>query len=366
MYTGNEIEEKINATELTEISFYSSEERNYRDTYIKLSALYPIKRINFLGEESLSDFEEIKKFCFFLRDYCAAGDKEMPDLRIMTSEKLLTEEIFRFLQEFRFKITVSIEAGQIIRGSFSEKYNSVDGVNLFQECVSILPCEKIKQMDEAAFKSYLDFCEKLSCDRVAVLLSDDGRNKDSGDAAIIKKIDEFYNFYAKYCISRILDGTLKKYHVSIIGIIIAVLRGGNRSLCEAGIGQIYVDGNGDIYPCRHFCMEGERMGNISRPEGIAAKIEEQRKKYKERLNKKCGNCALTEFCDEAICIGNTAAIAAEKIRDTELWHNVNKIRCNHVIKEMYDVTESEKNTSHFVEQFTRYIKRITGTPAPEK
>lgn len=335
-----------------------------------------IERINFFGGEPLLNFKELEKFCRYLREYSKQNKTEMPKLGIITNGTFLNEEVFSFLGEYDFGITISIDGPQKIhdgnriykngKGSFADVYKNItkqikrsDKSIIFDACEATLTIENLCEMSDVDMDDYFEFFENLPCKTIGILFAlEDKIDSYLEDSRVVNQIEKFYSHYTNYCIKKIINGTLQKKHLEIINNILAVLQGGEYAFCNAGISQIFINVKGEVFPCQRYYLEEKKMGHIDCPEAILHEVDNIKRTYKNRISQQCLECAIHGMCYATSCAGNNLAINGKENECVKFLCVTNKIRCEAVIKQMYNVVSDEKQNKLFVEKMKNYIKRV--------
>lgn len=276
--------------------------------------------VQFHGGEPLTRFDLIRNAILNNGD---AND--LLDFRIQTNATLLTEEILQFCKDYEVHLGISVD-GPPALNAITRRFRdgrSVDGIlaekiELIKRflprhtisCLCVLSAANVEHAVEV-----MEFVFEKSIDDVSILpLYPDFSNCLTDDNHIIPRTKDMVRFSER--VFDIWVAELKKgRRVSIPNFQIWFwnLMGGNANFklnttsCGVGQSMIFIDKDGEVYPCGPFSYEREfSMGNILSMDTIQQLYESRVfHMFSERKTdavEKCTDCAL-----QGICLGGCPA-----------------------------------------------------------
>lgn len=345
------------------------------DQFIKIyNSFEDISGVEFFGGEPMLNYTAIEKFIDYLKQDCCKSNKKMPKLGIITNGTLINSNNWKFFQENDVKVTISIDGPLAIndsnriykngKGTFNDimdaiSNNDASGNYIFNACEATLTLDNLLKMGEQQMIEYFDFFEGIPCHTVAILFAiNNSKAVVDVSSRTIEKLRDFYSVYVEYCIARMINGNLKRYHTDILNSIKAFLFGGEEKSCGAGISQIFVNVNGDFYPCQRYYMESQKMCGFNDIEILEHKIESLKANFSERLNDDCMVCEYKTMCEGAACPGNNLAINGSENKVIDLMCKVNKIRNEIVLRKLFSIITNTDKRDLFMKCYAFYMKRM--------
>ncbi len=345
---------------------------DYVRTYDIINDDHLVKAIEFFGGEPLLNYTEIRRFCEYVRKQRAKEKLPMPELGIITNGTLINKDVWNFLDDFGFKITISLDGPQSIndknrvykngRGSYDDVMKNLDisgKKNAFTACEATLSCDVLEKMSVEEMVEYIDFFEKLPCKTVAILFAiDEDSEKYARKDTFIDKLEKFYEVYVEYCVSHIMIGDLKLYHTDIINAIKAFIVGGEFSYCRAGVRQIFINVSGEIYPCQRYYGLREKFGTVDDYEEVKKAINCYKDDIESRINRKCFLCEFSHMCQGNSCPGTNLAINNSENDYIELLCVVNKTRNAQVLKKLFEIITDHGKSKQFMDNLRNYLNML--------
>lgn len=308
--------------------------------------------IQFHGGEPLLHFHLIKNA--ILSNLAA---KELLDFRIQTNATLLTDEILEFCKEHDIHLGISVDGPPSVNaitrqfhdGRYIDKIIS-EKIELIKRylprhtisCLCVLSSANVEHASEV-----MDFVFEKGIDDVSILpLYPDFSNCLTDDNHIIPRTKDMVKFSEQ--IFDIWIKELQKGHrISIPNFQIWFwnIMGGNANFklnstsCGVGQSMIFIDKDGEVYPCGPFSYEKSfSMGNIKTIETIQqlsnSMIFQLFSKRETSMVEKCSDCAL-----QGICLGGCPANSYLKHKDIfkndpfcEYWEGVLEYVAKRVIE----------------------------------
>lgn len=298
--------------------------------------------VQFHGGEPLTQFELIRK--------AVEGNKNLNsnlDFRIQTNATLLTEEILLFCKEYDIHLGLSID-GPPELNAITRRFKNGKPVNFAIErniplikkylprhtisCLCVLSAANANYAEDV-----LEYVFNNSIDDVSILpLYPDFSNCITDNNHLIPRTIDMVNFSSK--VFDIWVNELRKGHVVSIPnfqIWFWNLMGNNANYVlnstSCGVGQslIFIDKDGEIYPCGPFSYEKEfSMGNISSISSLNELCDsEVFKSFHYRTVNHIEECKDCVF--QGICLGGCPANSYLKNKDVfkkdpfcEYWEGI--------------------------------------------
>ena len=276
--------------------------------------------VQFHGGEPLTRFDLIRNAILSNGEANA-----LLDFRIQTNATLLTEEILQFCKENDVHLGISVDGppalnaitrrfrdGRSVDSILAEKIELIKRY-LPRHTVSCLCVLSAANVEHAA--EVMDFVFEKSIDDVSILpLYPDFSNCLTDDNHIIPRTKDMVRFSER--VFDIWIAELKKgRRVSIPNFQIWFwnLMGGNANFklnttsCGVGQSMIFIDKDGEVYPCGPFSYEKDfSMGNILSVETVqqlyGSKVFRMFSERRTGAVEKCSECAL-----QGICLGGCPA-----------------------------------------------------------
>ncbi len=276
--------------------------------------------IQFHGGEPLIHFPLIKKAIL-----SNLGANDLLDFRIQTNATLLTNDILAFCKEHEIHLGISVDGPPSIN-AITRQFQDGTGIDkiisekieLIKQylprhtisCLCVLSAANVEHASEV-----MDFVFEKGIDDVSILpLYPDFSNCLTDDNHIIPRTKDMIQFSVRVFdiwISELQKG--RKISIPNFQIWFWNMMGGNSNYklnttsCGVGQSMIFVDKDGEVYPCGPFSYEKNfSMGNIEAIENIQqlynSEIFQLFSKRETSKVEKCLNCAL-----QGICLGGCPA-----------------------------------------------------------
>lgn len=286
--------------------------------------LYPegIRRIQFFGGEPLLNFELMKKGIEWIITHFENINLEIPSFTIVTNGTLITPEIHSFFNKYKVNVTVSIDGNKEVNdinriyksnglGTYAKIVENLEMMN--EERNYILMLEMT--VDEANIKQFKESGKLLDIESllqfkpdmfhiVPAIWPDNCENCRRGDLDYIESLkDYFAELTQKSADSITLENSFNIMKASSMALLILKKRK-KKHMCGAGLDEISISVDGDIYPCFAFIGEKELcMGNVYEA------LSDRYKNVYEQCNnnrydniQECKECWANGLCSN--CIGN--------------------------------------------------------------
>jgi len=310
--------------------------------------------IQFHGGEPLLKFDLIKNAIFKNKN-----QNHLLDYRIQTNATLLNDDILEFCKEHNIHLGISIDGPpklNAVTRQFSDgsPIDSIVKMNL-EKIKSILPKHNISCLCVLSSanvhhaEDVLDYVYSNNIDDVSILpLYPDFSNCITDDNHLIPRTNEMVDFSSKV-FDIWLNELEKGREISIPNFQIWFwnLLGKNANFiinntsCGVAQSMLFVDSNGEIYPCGPFSYEGKfTMGNIKDSEIQELKESVIFNDFENRNVKnveECKECVL-----QGICLGGCPANSYLKTKDIfqkdpfcEYWFGI----ISHIVKRIIEKPE---------------------------
>lgn len=309
-----------------------------------------IAQIQFFGGEPLLNFTLMKKACHWTKDYFAERNLEMPQFTVITNGTIMNQDITDLFDEFHFRVTVSLDGNKeindrnrIYKGSKNSVFDTV--VKNIQYLKEHCHCPFMIEMsvDTANIHQFLAedslkdvktllALEPYAIHIVPVMWADEDHvcNSPPYRIDLIKYFDELARFH--------IEENRKGNTVTLTKVYHIINQLGDKKLkkyfCTAGLEELSIDAQGDIYPC--FMLIGENrymMGNVYREdtEKYDFIINELLSNTMES-NEKCSSCWAKGLCSN--CIGGSYLQTGDIRVPSENMCRINKVQIERAMAEI--------------------------------
>lgn len=252
--------------------------------------------ISFFGGEPLLNFSLIRKCVEYIEKFKNIKSSYM----ITTNGTLMTREIVKFLEYYKFDIMISIDGNKKVHDVYRKYYSGkgsydcvVRGINLFAN-KEVLNTRITIGNHNPDINQYIDSILNLGVKRVTFAV--DYNISTSSFEVFIESIQKLMNRY----FDDIMIG--KYYDITNFSSIIVAIALNQRKLafCNAGISYLTVSAEGILYRCPRFI--GNKKYSIATVSDVE-KLEEMGQLFKESLkstpgerNDECNKCVYTYIC----------------------------------------------------------------------
>lgn len=335
-----------------------------------------IKEINFFGGEPFLNINAIEIICSeFLSEYNNKKIDYLPRFTVVTNGTILNNELINLINEYKIKIMVSLDSSieeindycRIFRdgkGSFNIIDNNIKTMRKFTGEPSIIEATYTKLHYDNDI-SYLDIM-KSNYERYGIKRNIIVKVSYTNNALV----DYDENIYFNNININNIDGNTFEKRILLFlsdGLIdvklIEFLAGLNTkkyylNFCNAGIGQIAIDINGNIYPCQMFVdvnlsNKDFCMGNVN--QGISKEYLEIIDEL-ESINKsieQCDNCNYKLTCRECLFDMNNNGLENTFKKCYE-----NELRYAQSYRSLVKIIEKEENLKILLNQIKNLYKII--------
>ena len=269
-----------------------------------------IESICFFGGEPLLNFEEIKKFVPQCIEYFENKGFDIPKIAVSTNLTLLNDEMISFFQKYNIMIVSSLDGPQKINDAarvyksgeasvfekLSNNFAKLKEHNMDYYLQMVINKNHIDSYKKGEAIKWLEELEGIGYKDLAIVpVETENMNLKIEGKSNLEKLDsiarEITNYYidklfkeGEYCISK-----------GIIGALSEVASNKYKRSCQSGH-SLFIDSDGDIYPCQLFCTnESYLLGNV-----YEEKIDKVKSEYianVDRMNSEfCKKCEARKIC----------------------------------------------------------------------
>ena len=173
----------------------------------------------------------------------------------------------------------------------------------------------------------------------------------------LKTIKNFYSAMVDFYFERLLDENSTIPFISnVYSVLISLLSNNQAKMCGAGINQIYLTPNGEIYPCQaYYATNASYMGNISDMDKFWEKHYKVSLDYPNRTPELCVDCIYFRYC-EAKCPGSGLLVTKKENGITPIRCESAKIIIHRVLENMARIGNNEGLMSIFSKRFSQAVE----------
>lgn len=143
---------------------------------------------------------------------------------------------------------------------------------------------------------------------------------------------------------------------NVYSVLISLLSNKQAKMCRAGINQIYLTPNGEIYPCQaYYAANASHMGNISDMDKFWEKHYKSSLDYPNRTPKLCVDCIYFRYC-EAKCPGSNLLVTKEENGITPIRCECAKIIIHRVLENMARIGNNKGLMNIFRKRFSEAVE----------
>ena len=310
--------------------------------------------VQFHGGEPLLKFDLIKNAIIKNKKH-----NHLLDYRIQTNATLLSDDILFFCKEYDIHLGISID-GPPNLNAITRRFSDGSPIDLIvkrnlEKIKNIIPKHNISCLCVLSSanvhhaENVLNYVYENSIDDVSILpLYPDFSNCITDDNHLIPRTNEMIDF-SKKIFDIWLSELEKGREISIPSFQIWFwnLMGKNANFiinntsCGVAQSMIFIDNNGDIYPCGPFSYEGKfTMGNIMDIDIQDLKKSKIFHEFENRSTQNVEECKECVF--QGICLGGCPANSNLKTKDIfqkdpfcEYWFGL----ISHIVKKIIDKPE---------------------------
>lgn len=342
----------------------------YMDTIkFVMENMYPdgISSISFFGGEPLINYKQIELFIEKCKNYFIENNWKIPIFAISTNSILINDEMLTFFKKHNVQIGLSLDGIKTINDS--ARYSERRNLSVYEEVV-----KKVNKLKEYG----IDYAFQMTINKNHLDVYKDGmfskwmRELDVFDGHILaivpvtsdedsfgitseedlSKLDTLSREIANFYINEIFTDDSKKIAPGVVAPIIQIAKRKMNSSCSAGH-SIFVDTDGEIYPCHMFCNDDHfSLGNINSELLNHASISNNIN-IKRKEGEACKHCIAQNVCS-IWCKGL-------QYLNTGDMHNVLKERCvfqRAIFEECIKTLYKLKNDSEKMKILSQNLKRM--------
>lgn len=299
---------------------------------LKTLDLYPngIDKIQFFGGEPLLNFELIKQSVPWIEQQFVSRNLVIPMFCMVTNGILFTQEVHNFCNEHHLNVTISLDGNKEINdGNRVLAFglgSTYDAVHKSMEIVSrnrtydlmiemTLTKSNIRQFNKTGELTDVQDIMSFSPDTLHVVPVICSPEKDADfiwSQADYQSIRQYFAALTELSVTTALTShPVNVMQVANIGSLL-LNRQKKTYLCGAGIFELSVSSNGDVYPCFAFIGSAEMlMGNVHNDSNLQEDSRFQSVRSRLLSNAysnipSCKECWLKGLCSN--CIGNAYEI----------------------------------------------------------
>lgn len=341
-----------------------------------------ISKIVFFGGEPLLNFSLIKQVCEFTSEYCNERHFKIPMFAIVTNGTIYSDEIKKFLNQFKIALTVSIDGQKEIndqlrvfpdgKGSSELVLENISKFNYAREYPLMIEMTFTKKHIENNFmySTLIDYVVSLGADEIIispVLLSPNNPLYESLniDEKAVKEVCEDISCGVRKIISSLaLLSYPRPIYNFLMPLAIEIMKQQHTiRFCPAATSRVAIDWRGNIYPCQMFIGKKEfYMGNICNgdfPNDQFFKINRYFLEYVKNkikgINTECKNCWIRYLCEE--CPARNIIINGNINIPVKTSCIFKKIEIEALLKELLNIREDKIRYKHFLTNLVNYFKR---------
>lgn len=273
---------------------------------------YPegVKSISFFGGEPLLNFKEIKKFVPKCMEYFNSKNIEPPVFAVSTNLTLVDNEMIEFFKKYDIVLVSSIDGpidindkARVFKGKqdsvykklkdVTEKLNA-NGLEFHLQMVinknhlnAYKPGEAVRWLEDLESWGFKDLA-------IVPVETDNPCLTISGEEDL-KKLDSIAREITNYYIKKLYKDEEYNGSKGMIAPVTQIATNKYKRNCASGH-SVFVDTDGNLYPCQLFCNDSEfLLGNIKEQ-----KISKEKVEFSANLDRfdgeECKNCQARKIC----------------------------------------------------------------------
>lgn len=369
-------------------TYDSASEKKYMQTEDCIGAFMDVLKnyeegvslICFFGGEPMLNFEVIESSVNEINALCQAKGIKKPDYSIITNGTIMNEKIIRFLDTNNISISISIDGLKEFHDSARVYHNGKGSFDTIRENLQLIK-QKRKQfplyaectihaqhfVGQTSLRDfgydYVKAIYELGFDCVYIFPVDSDDDEISLDGPEnYERLADFYSGIYDFYMEILLNNELNKLPPAhFIGVFGNIVTKRINKACRAGIGTLFMNPNGDYYPCHLFYQTRHLpLGNKSK----GLKITEDHRQYLRNNNQrltidKCEKCRDKNLC--FLWCAGSSLISNGSIRTTiDVRCSIVDMTVDYVLKALAEIKEDNNKMKQFSENLKRcstYFKR---------
>lgn len=323
-----------------------------------------VKSIHFFGGEPLLAKREIFRFCGALLDEYKQKGLEAPHFSLTTNASLITDNIARLLKKYHVSVCVSIDGPEeihdrrrIFRDGTGTFQKTMTGIRKLQKenippvAEATVSVKDFSDMSKDAMYRFFDFFREAEICAVAFFM--DVNEKDS-DLDIIAAIEHFYQSLTDYYFDLLTQENQKPndtiIFTNVLSAILKILSNTEPTVCMAGLSQVFLTANGDIYPCQtYYASRKTLMGSIDDIIAYECARQSVEKDIANRVSAECLQCSYYRYCENKCPGSNLLATGKESQVSRPLCYAAQSL-VNHVIYRLAKLGNAPEAYQIFIER----------------
>ncbi|MHB1391644.1 MAG: radical SAM protein [Clostridia bacterium] len=251
----------------------------YMESIKRATEMYPegVKSISFFGGEPLINIEEIERFVPECIEYYKLKGLPIPKMAVDTNATLIDEGIAEFLHKYGIGAGLSLDGpkeindlGRVAKNGDISVYDTVvEKVELLKKhgigyiFQVTLNKNHIQQYKPGKVKEWLDNIQVFENTNLSfVPVESDDIRYGIKDEKTLKAFDMLVRELANYYIEELYKDNPRKIATGIVAPLVQVAKNKYQESCAAGH-WLFIDTDGNIYPCQMFCNDDEfLLGNV--------------------------------------------------------------------------------------------------------
>lgn len=315
--------------------------------------------IHFFGGEPLLANDKIIEFCKTMRQESDKNGKQCPEFSVTTNGTLITEDLAKAFAELDFKLCISLDGPKEIHDNNrvypngSGTYDAtMRGLKLLQKyhvptaIEATISLSAIEKYTDAQLWEYFDFFRECGVIEAAIFF-------DVFEKELLpeteKTILKFCENAVDYCINLLVsEEEVTFVLMDIIGLIGSVIsNSGKRTECAAGLKQLFITVDGELYPCQAYYSAGAcYLGNCDDMEMVRRNQEKILKTKANRTPDECRKCVYRFACAEK-CPGSRLLAGGHENQLRTHFCFAQKAYINRIIYRLAEISQDEEKKKRF-------------------